>query len=96
MDDPVVTSCCSTAILPCSYNFAPLGHTQNTHILFHALEHCEVNISVLVYPRNAKCVLVSYSGPSVVTEQEIFTLYTIALSLVPRLMSMGIRLRAMV
>ena len=31
-------------------------------------EHCEVNISVLVDPRNAKHILSSYPGPSVKTE----------------------------
>ena len=38
-------------------NGAPLGHTQNMHI-FRALEHYDVNISVLVHPRNAKRILV--------------------------------------
>ena len=49
-------SCHSTAILPCRYSSAPLGHTQNTHI-FHAFEDCKVNISMLVNPRNAKYFL---------------------------------------
>ena len=69
MGDRAVTSCRSTAILPCCYNSAPRGHTQNTHI-FHALEHCEVNISVLVNPRNAKRVLASYIYIYIYTQAE--------------------------
>ena len=64
-----------------------IERSPNMHI-FHAFEHCEVNISVLVDPRNAKRVLALYPCPSVETEQVIF----IALSLVPR----PFRLSAMV
>ena len=53
----------------CHVAIAPphLVTPQKTRI-FQVLEHYEVNISVLVNPCNAKCVLALYPGPSAWTE----------------------------
>ena len=57
IDDRAVTSCRSSAILPCSYSSAQPGHTQNAH-MFQVYEHCEVNIVQhnCIDPSNAKHV----------------------------------------